>query len=49
VHCNKICFSHSYWDSFCFRSLSMIRAVRQRTSVPLINSNSPAIETNAET
>src|SRR5207302_2246747 len=35
-----MCFSHSYWESFCPRGLSMIRAVRQRTDAAFINSES---------
>jgi hypothetical protein len=45
----KYAFSHSYWESFCLRDLSMIRAVRQRTDAAFINSESAVIESNVET
>src|SRR5207247_6334412 len=44
-HCSKICFSHTYWESFCLRSPGMIRAVRRPTSAGFIATDSPAIET----
>ena len=34
VHCNKNCFSHSYWESLCFSAFGMVRAVRPRTVTP---------------